>query len=441
MGTLHWHETPEYTAAASVYPYSDAIRKNYLTASRYGEPLELFKVVGGRIHVPRASAPWGEDRTSSGAAHDVTAHVVPRNVEQARVIEEGRNLLDAGESFIVESPTGTGKTVIGVDWLCRSGVTTLVVSTKLDILRQWRDSLVKFSDMSLGDVGYAHGNRFQVKGKPVVLGTVHSLSKEGRYPEWFYHRFGLILFDEVHRLGAEQFSEVCWRFTARQRIGLSATVDRKDGKEVIFKAHIGEVRVKSEALLMIPKVLRVHSGWMIPMVRASDGSMKPMPHSHTRNGHVLKAMVHNKARADLVAKCVANAFHKGRWVVCFSERRDYLDAIADRIKGRGVPHGRIGWYVGGMTEGELRKASGNPVLMATYGAVGEGTDLPWYDTAVLATPRANAAQNAGRILREYDNKKQPVVIDIVDTSSYVYAGYAKSRLAWYNKVKAEVIEM
>ena len=43
---------------------------------------------------------------------------------------------------------------------------------------------------------------------------------------------------------------------------------------------------------------------------------------------------------------------------------------------------------------------------------------------MLAMPRANVTQPVGRIRREYADKEQPVVMDVVDNDSPVFSGYA-----------------
>jgi superfamily II DNA or RNA helicase len=70
----------------------------------------------------------------------------------------------------------------------------------------------------------------------------------------------------------------------------------------------------------------------------------------------------------------------------------------------------------------------------------EATNIPWADTCLLMTPRAAVEQIVGRIRREYENKKDPVVIDLVDNDSVVLATYAQSRKKWYASIGAEIKE-
>ena len=112
-----------------------------------------------------------------------------------------------------------------------------------------------FLGLTPDEVGEIRGDKCEVVGTKFCVAMIQSLSKDGKYPEWITKGFGLVIFDEVHRLPAEQFSTVADMFPALLRLGLSATPYRADGKELLIQAHIGPLRAKTEAQLMVPKVL------------------------------------------------------------------------------------------------------------------------------------------------------------------------------------------
>lgn len=82
-----------------------------------------------------------------------------------------------------------------------------------------------------------------------------------------------------------------------------------------------------------------------------------------------------------------------------------------------------------------------PVLLTTFTMMAEGTNLPWLDTCAIIMPRSKITQIAGRIRREYEGKPEPVILDFIDMDSHVFAGYASSRLAWYNKIGCKVVDI
>ncbi len=68
----------------------------------------------------------------------------------------------------------------------------------------------------------------------------------------------------------------------------------------------------------------------------------------------------------------------------------------------------------------------------------EGLDIPSLDTLFLATPTGSAItvqQAVGRIVREYEGKKQPIVLDFVDSQIGICNGLYAKRKKVYNRLK------
>lgn len=425
---------PASTGAMAKYLYADWIPETFTQESRYGQVLQMYRRDGDYAHVPRGVCPVGRtDARVVGRPIEITGKVVPRGAVQAGLINQMNRELDAGRSFIFEASTGFGKTVCAIDCIARVGRKTLIVVPKTDLRDVWCEELVRFTSLKPEDIGVIQQDRCEVDGKKVVVGMLHSLALPDRYPESIKDEFGFIVFDEVHRLGADTFSAVAGMFPAKLRLGLSATPHRADGKEVIFTSHIGPVGVTSPALLVTPKVRVVESGWRCPewMKTAEIG----------RTMHVVTRMAKDRARNAVIAKVVAAAYRKKRTVVVFSELLGHLNALHDFIVGAGVPMEEIGLYVGGKSQSALALAGSKKVILATYKMMGEGTNLPWLDACVLTTPRADVRQIVGRILREYPDKRTPVVFDIRDRSCGAFAAYARKRAKWYREVGAEVVQI
>ena len=110
--------------------------------------------------------------------------------------------------------TGWGKTLLGYHAAYVTGRKTLVVTTKDDIYKQWIEGAQKFLQLPAARIGEIRGDKCEVQGTDFCVAMIHSLSKDGKYPEWITKGFGLIIYDEVHRLPAEQFSVVADMFPA-----------------------------------------------------------------------------------------------------------------------------------------------------------------------------------------------------------------------------------
>jgi hypothetical protein len=100
----------------------------------------------------------------------------------------------------------------------------------------------------------------------------------------------------------------------------------------------------------------------------------------------------------------------------------------------------MGMYVGATTVAERatrEREKHRPILFTTYAMMGEGTDIDWLDTCILA----QVTQPIGRIRRAYPDKKPPIVMDLIDEDSPVFKNYAKSRSRWYASIGCTVKDM
>ncbi len=342
--------------------------------------------------------------------------------------------LRGGGSLILQAPTGFGKTMVALDIIAQLGVKTLVVLHKTDLMTGWAEKIDQV--FGLSDIGLVRGTK-KTLGPGIVLGMVQTLIRPDKLTDEEKARFGLIVFDEVHRMGATEFSRCVSMFPARLRLGLSATPNRIDGKEFVFEAHIGKRALRVAEEVRHLRIIQFDSGWQCRgwLRRADLGKV----------GHVVNDLVKDVGRNDKIARAIRAAYNKGRHVVVFSDRVEHLEMLRYLVVKHGLPSEDVGMYVGAKPTknkaAELAIAIAKPVVFATYAMMSEGTDRPSLDTCVMATPRANVAQPIGRILREHPGKQSPVVFDPVDDSSPVFTAYGRKRRKWYAEVGAEVVHV
>ena len=419
--------------AMAVYPLSPSLQKALTLRTRTDEILALATERGDYTLVPRGLSPGAHvDRRVIGQKLNLHSIVKMRDAEQTKVRDKAGKLLDAGESFILEAGTGTGKTVIACDLIARINRKTLVIVPKSDLYNQWARELKKF--LPGVKIGFIRQNKYDVAGKDVVIGMLHSLADAQKYPDSLRKEFGFVIWDEVHRVPAETFSRTAGMFYGRLRMGLSATPNRFDGKEILIQAHIGPVRVQSKQVKMSPLVGIYRTPWRCPR----DRHGQRLRHTATRAGHILSHLARHEGRTALILKRVAAAHAAGRKTVVFSDRVEHLKLMQLCIPKLGVPLHDTALYISATKKADLEKAKTKPVIFATYGMMAEGTDIPWLDCVVLATPRSNIKQPVGRVLREHPDKPRPVVLDFVDRDSPLYAAWARRRELIYAELGATV---
>lgn len=442
---------PISVSGGAIYPYTPELMEVGARTSRFGDPYNLFRVVGSgpaaRIWVPRLMSPydskWVKKEMSAGFDCSFTSKFVPRNTEQSRVADESETLLRKGENFITECPPGFGKTAVAVEVACRIGKKLLVVVTKEDIRDQWMDAFKKFTTLDIKkDVGLIQGDLFQVSGRKVVIAMVQTLAQESKHSLSVMSEFGLVIFDEVHRMAADFFSNACFRCPALLRWGLSATPDRKDGREEVLYSHIGKVKVRSLAVPSTPRVVVRHSPWKCPVVpvKQPDGSVKvePIPHNAGRCGHVINMLCNHYGRNKLIATFIHAAYKKGRCILVQSDRKEHLEVLASMVQSMGVHSAHTGLYVGGLTKAKREEAKQKKIIYSTFQMTAEATDIPWVDTLVLCSPKSDIRQIIGRCTREYEGKQEPLIFDLVDDSSPVFKSYWGARKKTYSSLGAIV---
>lgn len=432
----------EAVGAGALYSQSDVPASYHKQVDRFGEPYSLVtSTLGGKCLVPRGLATWGRgtaDYTREGKRCLFQSTFVPWNDEQARIVDESVALLLDGQSFQIRAPTGFGKTWCMVDVIAKVGRKTLVIVSKEDLTTQWLEALRVLLGLSPARIGIIQGDEVRVAKCPVVIGMVQSLCKEDRYPPQVFQDFGLVVWDESHLMSAEKFSQSAVQIPAKLRVGMSATAGkRSDGRDIVFESHVGPIKVSTEMDYMKPVILRMESPWKMPL-RMVKGKLMAIPHEPKKDAHVIRLIAHSKPRNQMIARFVKQCRGLSRQIIVFSALRDHLDLIKSELLEAGIGRKDIAYYVGGMTLKAREKAKKAPVLLATYKMAEYGTDIPSLDTAVLGTPRAGVEQIVGRILRKHEGKGRPTVLDIVDSTSYLYLRYWQARHKWYTQKGAEI---
>ncbi len=406
---------------------------------RYG--LSVNMMVEGRVALglPRTWAPPPDailDLRTSGHPIECKEPPGPRNAEQADILDDLGHAFNICklENGLIVAPTGFGKTWIGCQLIYKFKVTTLVVTTKTDEMWNW----CNHTKAMLGiDAVRWHGDKLPFadpKLTPVAVGLVQSIAKGvERYGFEIFNHFGMVIFDECHRLGADFFVKSCGANPARLRFGLSATPERMDGRTPVIEAHLGGLLAEATGIPMVPKIYTVPSDFKLP-VKVVKGKVKPQEPTPGKSSWVDRAMRRNVDRNAQIIRLIEKCHKGGRRTVVFSNEKKHLNYLYLNCE---IPQADMGFYIGGLKKETLEYVSIQPVIFATYQMAGQGTNYPWWDCCIFATPLANIKQALGRILREFPDKRQPIAWDVCDPG-YVWGAYRSKREAVYAEYGAEV---
>jgi DNA excision repair protein ERCC-3 len=140
-----------------------------------------------------------------------------------------------GGSGVIVLPCGAGKTIVGLAAMALMQRSTLILTTSITAVKQWKRELIDKSDLAEDQIAEYTGEIKDIG--PVTVATYQILTHRADKKEEFPHfkvfdvrDWGLIIYDEVHLLPAPVF-RVTAQIQARRRLGLTATLIREDGRE------------------------------------------------------------------------------------------------------------------------------------------------------------------------------------------------------------------
>jgi DNA excision repair protein ERCC-3 len=303
-----------------------------------------------------------------------------------------------GGSGVVVLPCGAGKTIVGAAAMAHAKATTLILVTNTVAARQWREELLKRTDLNADDIGEYSGAKKEIRPVTIATYQVMTTRKQGVYAhldlfdaiDW-----GLIIYDEVHLLPAPIF-----RFTAdiqsRRRLGLTATLVREDGMEGEVFSLIGPKRFD------VPWKEIEAQGYIAPAdcveVRITLTDAERLNYATAEQEDRYRFCATSQTKKD-VAIALARQ-HANDQVLVIGQYLDQLDALSEAL---GVP------VIKGETPVKEREKlfalfrTGEIKCLVVSKVANFSIDLPEATIAIQVSgtfgSRQEEAQRLGRILR------------------------------------------
>ena len=133
---------------------------------------------------------------------------------------------------IISVPCGFGKTIMAIYVACYFKKKTLFISHKDFLNEQFINSIKTF--VPNARIGKIKQSKIDVENKDIVIATLQSLAIR-EYDSKIFSDFGLVIIDECHHIASEVFSRAFRKMNIRITLGLSATLNRKDGLRKVFE--------------------------------------------------------------------------------------------------------------------------------------------------------------------------------------------------------------
>ncbi len=132
---------------------------------------------------------------------------------------------------VVVLPTGSGKSHLALLAMAQVNRSTLIVAPTIDLMNQWYDLLTDAFDLEVGILG---GGYHEINDL-----TVTTYDSAYMHMNRYGNRFGFLIFDEVHHLPGESYSHAGEMSLAPYRLGLTATLERPDGRHLMLRDLVG----------------------------------------------------------------------------------------------------------------------------------------------------------------------------------------------------------
>ena len=328
------------------------------------------------------------------------------------------------DTCFINAKVGWGKTFTALHLAKKLGQKTLVITHTTALRDQWIEEAEILFGSTVGIVG---SNKFDIEDHFIVIGNIQTIAK--RVPE-LVKEFGTVIMDEAHHCPATTFAETVDAFPARYRIALSGTMIRKDKKHVLFKDYFGDhVLQPAVANTLIPTIYTVKTGI----------TLKPDATWVEKINELMQNESYRKAIAAIMLREIA----KGHAVLLVASRVEFLERVKEYV-------GEDCLLVTGETSFEDRQRAKEQLLAGEKHAIAgsrqifsEGISINRLSCLLLAEPMSNDAlleQLIGRVQRMFDDKLDPIVIDM-QFSGRNDRKQNNDRLAFYLKQGWEILPM
>ena len=331
---------------------------------------------------------------------------------------------------LLELPCAWGKTSASLYILSKLQKKTLVIVHKEFLMNQWIERIQQF--LPKARIGKIQGATIDIDDKDIVIGMLQSLSMK-EYPASVFESFGLTIIDEVHHISSEVFSNSLFKLVTKYMLGLSATMNRKDGTSFVFKMFLGEVIFKGkrdeERNVLVQAI----------EYKVDDEEFNEVKLDYRGNpaySTMISKLCEYNRRSEFILKVLSELLIQNplQQIMILAHNKNILKYLHDAIQHRNIA--TVGYYVGGMKEKALKETESKKIVIATYSMASEALDIKTLTTLIMATPKTDIEQSIGRILRE--KHSNPIVVDIIDSHD-LFKNQWKKRKAFYKKENYKIV--
>jgi len=326
---------------------------------------------------------------------------------------------------IINAWVSWGKTFTGLAIAGKLGQKTLVITHTVSLRNQWAKEVEKVYGITPGIIGSGNFNTDSC----IVVGNTQTLY---RNIDKIRKEFGTVILDEMHHVSSPTFAKIIDTNHARYKIGLSGTIERKDGKHVVFRDYFGN------KLFQPPK-----ENFMTPSIAIYRSEVRFMDGANIPWANRVNNLANNEEYVHSVSLLASYYAAKGHKVLVVSDRVHFLKTCSILVGENAicvtgeVPHEERESLIDEINHGNKK------VLFDTQAIFSEGISVNSLSVLILGTPINNEpllTQLIGRVIREQEGKLSPIVVDI-HLKGKTATRQASNRMGYYMKQGYEINQL
>ena len=354
-------------------------------------------------------------------------------IEALCALEDTR--AEGAKKGLIQAATGIGKTYLAA-FDSKPYEKVLFVAHREEILKQAADSFRNVRNSE--DYGFFTGDE-KCTDKSVIFASVATLGKSEYLNEKYFvpDYFDYVVIDEFHHAVNDQYRKIVEYFKPQFLLGLTATPERMDGKNIY---EICDYNVPYEISLKDG----INKGMLVPfhyygIYDETDYTKLHIVRGKYAEEELNKTYIGNAYRHDLIYKYYCKYGSKQALGFCCS--RKHAEEMAKEFSRRGIPSAAVysnanGEFSMDRTEAIEKLESGKIKVVFSVDMFNEGVDIPSVDMVMFLRPTESPIvflQQLGRGLRRSKGKEYLNVLDFI--GNYEKAGRVRYLLT--GKSKAE----
>ncbi|WP_105310040.1 DUF3427 domain-containing protein [Dorea sp. Marseille-P4042] len=412
------------------YRFSDTLdKKNYELFYATFEDLFLnHSIIIDDEELKRYSKAWKKPAVSKDLAkYDAAEENEDKNAENVRMMYRPRGAqiealyalqesrMEGAAKGLVYAATGIGKTYLAA-FDSAKYERVLFVAHREEILKQ---AAVSFKNVrNSEDYGFFDGKEKDTD-KSVIFASVATLGRPEYLNETYFPAdyFDYVIIDEFHHAVTDQYRRIVEYFQPQFLLGLTATPERMDGKDIY---EICDYNVPYQISLK----KAINKGMLVPfhyygVYDETDYSGLRIVKGRYDERELNQAYIGNERRYNLIYKYYRK--YRSSRAIGFCCSRRHAEDMAKEFCQRGVASAAVysggnGAYAEERNEAIRKLKNGEIRVIFSVDMFNEGVDVPEINQVIMLRPTESPIvfiQQLGRGLRKAENKVYVVVLDFI----------------------------